>query len=347
MIKSQVVKSRSSSECEADEVVFSETALIPDASHYLRGSNVMLDLYSDGGDIPVEFPLRLVKDATLWFLERHEYRSLRLIPDIGGILIQNPVLRYRVGHVRELLVMDAAADRLADKQNYSEHTGHYRVLDRMPFFLPAVFIFLILRIYRSWNLPFGAVMKEYVRPVSAVQIIEKPLEGGIVGYWHFAAVIKCLVENCNQTVGPVAYLRLGHSEPVSKGCLCVVVPEYIEDETEPVFQGWKRTVFVITRGTDTHPGLAVDPVVTEILVMSLCEIRHKIIKILHADACQCPKNPRILAEIFKIHDNITKIVPFTCIRVILKNLNDIYSNIFAHNILSVYLFWRYSTLRFV
>lgn len=88
---SQIVNSFCGSECEAGEVVFAETTLIPDTPHYLGGPYVVLDLYYDRGNILVEFLLRLVKDAYPRFLERHEYCSLCIVPDIGGIMKQVPV----------------------------------------------------------------------------------------------------------------------------------------------------------------------------------------------------------------------------------------------------------------
>lgn len=157
-----------------------ETTLIFDTPHYLGAFYVVLDLYSDRGDMPAEFLLRLVKDDSLRFLKRLEHRSLCLVPDIGVILIQYLVRRYGIGHVYEPLVIDAVANRLAVKQDDSGHSGYKGILYSMPFLLSVVFFFLIIRIHRSWNLPFGVVMDEYVRPVSAVQVPKKPLDGGIV-----------------------------------------------------------------------------------------------------------------------------------------------------------------------
>lgn len=97
MANSQVVKSRSSSECEAGEVVFAETTLIPDFPHYLGGPDVVLDLYADAGDLPVEFHQHLIKDESLRPFERHEDRRIFPVFHVVDIL-----KRY---NIRQLMPM--------------------------------------------------------------------------------------------------------------------------------------------------------------------------------------------------------------------------------------------------
>lgn len=90
---SQIVNSFCGSECEAGEVVFAETTLIPDTPHYLGGPYVVLDLYADAGGLPVELHQRLVKGETLRLFERHEFRRVCPVSNVGSILIQYSVLQ--------------------------------------------------------------------------------------------------------------------------------------------------------------------------------------------------------------------------------------------------------------
>lgn len=134
-----------------NERVGSESTFVFDNPHELGTTNGMFHPYPDTENLPVGRLLVIRK------LLSFAFAPLGSISLISGVLIQSARNRKGVQCIGHLLVMRFSGNGLADKENHAEYSDD----NRMPLLLPTVLLFLFVVIYRTRNLSFCPIMKQY------------------------------------------------------------------------------------------------------------------------------------------------------------------------------------------
>lgn len=229
-----VMQSCGKAENPAHEIALAKTAFVLDAPEDLGSANGVLFGYPCPGYLPVGCFLFVGELFPSWLPHGLEHGCVvRTVPLVSRILLKYASVGEGVHVGSDFLVVHPSLDSRADKEYEPCQTGDYRILDSMSFLLPAVMGLLKVRIGRSGDLAFRAVVDQFVDYRVTTPFIQKSLEGSHVGSRHVPGVINRHAEYLRQGMDPLTALLLAHFKTGGMIFLPRIVLEVDKYEEQP------------------------------------------------------------------------------------------------------------------